>query len=353
MSGSVVSKNLYELLGNDPELDPEREPEPPTKAIDKPTPRAGKRNGGAEAPVKEAAGARGGRRENVGGSEGAFRDRNAGAANNRSKPTDDGLRQDRHPDRLRDPNEHRDIGNRGRGSRGGRGFGGRGTRTGRDDRHSRTGVADHPKQAAHGWGGETGGDEFADEIAGEAIAKQEEKAGFDTNPDAPVNAEGAAPDGEAAAEAEDKSKSYDEYLKELAEKKLQLGGNLEIRKPNEGTSKKMPEGKPIAKSEEEDFIAASVSKKQRERAQKEIAKVDLGDIYGRGEERSGFRGGRGGARGGGRGGRSEGGFRGEGRGRGGRGRGEGGFRGGPRGGAPRGGTAVKLDDPAAFPSLGA
>lgn len=46
--------------GNDLELDPNREPEPPTKVIDKPVQRAGKRNAGAEAPLKSA-GAVGGR----------------------------------------------------------------------------------------------------------------------------------------------------------------------------------------------------------------------------------------------------------------------------------------------------
>lgn len=54
--------------GNDPELDPDREPEPPTKAIDKPVQRAGKRNAGAEGPARgdaprPAGGGRGGRHE--------------------------------------------------------------------------------------------------------------------------------------------------------------------------------------------------------------------------------------------------------------------------------------------------
>ncbi|KAG9759685.1 hypothetical protein KCU73_g3265, partial [Aureobasidium melanogenum] len=141
---SVASKNLYELLGNDPELDPNREPEPPTKIIDKPIQRAGKRNAGAEGPSADtprpAAGGRGGRHAVFTGSEQAFRDKGAGALNNRAKPTDDGVRQDRHPNRTRDVNEHRDIGGRGRGPRGGRG-GVRGTRTARDDKHDRTGHA--------------------------------------------------------------------------------------------------------------------------------------------------------------------------------------------------------------------
>jgi hypothetical protein len=60
----------------------------------------------------------------------AFRDRNAGANNNRAKPTgDDGVRQDRHPRGDRAPGSYNDRG------RGGRGRGGRG---GNYDRHSRT-----------------------------------------------------------------------------------------------------------------------------------------------------------------------------------------------------------------------
>lgn len=67
--------HLNELLsnpndaGNDPELDPNREPEPPTKVVDKPAPRVGKRNGTTEAPVKDAAPARAGRKEALSGNE--------------------------------------------------------------------------------------------------------------------------------------------------------------------------------------------------------------------------------------------------------------------------------------------
>lgn len=43
---------LTPTTGNDPELDPDREPEPPTKAIDKPAARTGKRNAPAEAPAR-------------------------------------------------------------------------------------------------------------------------------------------------------------------------------------------------------------------------------------------------------------------------------------------------------------
>ncbi|KAL9063005.1 MAG: hypothetical protein Q9157_008481, partial [Trypethelium eluteriae] len=286
--------NLYELLGNDPEQDPEREPEPPTKAIDKPTSRPGKRNAGADAPIKETArsggggGGRGGRRDNFSGNEGAFRDRDVGRSNNRERAPDDGLRQDRHPDRLRDPNTHRDIDGRPRGSRGGRGFGGRGTRTARDDRHTRnpgTGTADHEKQASHGWGDATGEGELADELAGDRIAKQEEATGgWDTEDHPPLDDEGNVPDtataderaaadnaeNAAPAEPEINTKSLDDYMAEQMEKRAALGGPLAARQANEGGAGKFPEGKALKKDDAAtgDFIAGSGPKSKRERERK-------------------------------------------------------------------------------------
>ncbi|THV98235.1 hypothetical protein D6D17_01308 [Aureobasidium pullulans] len=316
---SVASKNLYELLGNDLELDPNREPEPPTKVMDKPVQRAGKRNAGPEAPSadtpKPAAGGRGGRQANFTGSEQAFRDKAAGASNNRSKPTDDGVRQDRHPNRTRDANDS----GRGRGPRGGRG-GARGPRTGRDDKHDRTGHAgsnDHAKQAGAAWGHETGTAELNDEKAAVADAKDEEaKEG--------IVADATVVDAESApAQEEDNVKSYEQYLAEQLEKKAALGGSTEVRKPNEGASKKFPEGKAFARSEEENFIAPSAgkAKKQKERKDKNLLDIDQAWKEEQSQSQdSGFRGGRGG-----RGGdRPRGGPR--------------GGRGGPRGGAPRGGA---------------
>jgi plasminogen activator inhibitor 1 RNA-binding protein len=58
-------------IGNDPELDPDREPEPPTKAIDKPVPRSGKRDIGPKAPAEPSSrrGGRGGSRGTETGNE--------------------------------------------------------------------------------------------------------------------------------------------------------------------------------------------------------------------------------------------------------------------------------------------
>jgi len=340
---AVASKNLYELLGNNHDEDSDKEPEPPVKVIDKTPARTTKRNAPAEAPASKAPAAtegRGGRRGGFNGNEGAFRDRNAGSANNRTKPTEDG-RQDR-PARAQ-------------GTYDGRGRGGS-RRGGNMDRHSRTVGGESEKQAGHGWGANEGTAELADEQAGEAIANAEAKEA--------LGGDAAPTDGavaEADAEPEDNHKSYEEYLADLAEKKLALGAGVpEARKPNEGSKqdKKWANAKAIAKEEEEDFVAAAAGKAKRERERKQKQTIDIDQRFVEAPEqrvggRGGFRGGRGRSDGPSRGGRGEG--------RGGRGEGRGG-RGGPsrvggRGGtsgAPRGGSAsINTNDKSAFPSLGA
>lgn len=313
---SIASKNLYDLLGNDPEQDPERAtPVPPTKAIDKPTARSGKRNAPTEAPSRPAGASSGGRPATNSANENAFRDRGVGSDRNRNRGS----------------GEPGEFPPRGRGR--GRGRGGRGGAGG--DRHSRTGLGEHEKQAAHGWGGNDGNSEWADEKAGEAIAKADEKD------DADANAEAAEP------EPEDKTQSYASYLAEQAEKKLKLAaGN--VRQANEGSSKKFPEGKAVSREGEEDFIAGSggKAKRERERKQKEFVELDDAHLIKQENRDSNFRGR----------GRGRGEFRGgEGRGRGGRGRGEGGRgRGEGRGRGGRGGqSGPNITDSSAFPSLGA
>ena len=293
------------------------------------------------------------------------------------------MREDRHSDRTGGGRNH--GGYEGRGDRGSRG--GRGGRGNRGDRHSRglpqyvytltrddcsnRSPSEHAKQADQSWGAPTGQSEWADERAGDAIAKDETKEGLDTTVEAPVDAdgnipetvgevaEGAAPAQPAAEpEPEDHSKSYGEYLAEQAEKKLRLGtGVPEARKPNEGSKqeKKWSEAKPLSKEDEEDsYIPGKGEKAKRERQRKEKTRLDVDMRYvepsrggdrgrggrGRGEGRGDFRGGDRG-----RGGR--------GRGDGYRGRGDGDSRGGYRGG--RGGNrgdGVNVADTSAFPSLG-
>ncbi|KAF1832221.1 hypothetical protein BDW02DRAFT_571290 [Decorospora gaudefroyi] len=336
----IASKNIYELLGNDPELDPDRPADPPTRAIEKPVMRHGKREGtDAPKPMPERLGNQNRAKQTDNANENAFRDRGLGSDKNRGRGSGE------------------PAGTGGRGNQRGRGRGGRaggrgGLARAEGDRHSRTGISEHEKQAAHGWGGNDGDAELADEQAGEAIAQAEEKDTVKEDAEAENNPE---------PEPEDRSKSYAAYLAEQAEKKLSLAAQ-NVRKANEGTSTKFPEGTALSREEQEDFMAGSGGKAKRERARKEKVHVELdgdrmlapppreGGGRGRGRGRGEFRGGEGRGRGEGRGeyrGRGRGG---EGRGRG-EGRGEGRGRGGPRGGGAQSGP--NITDSSAFPSLGA
>ncbi|KAJ6004913.1 hypothetical protein N7540_012712 [Penicillium herquei] len=292
----VRSKNLYELLGNDPELDPSRPPAPPARAVDRPAPRVGKRDAPKEAPAASASaprsennGRRGGRVNT--GNDAAFRDRNAGRNNNRSKPTEEGEQPSRP-----------------RGNRGPRG-----------DRQSRTGQTDTRKQVQQGWGGESGEKTLDDERVGENIAKEDEK-----EPQTPVE----------EAEEADKSKSYTDYLAEKAARDSLAA--KPVRAANEGTKedKKWAAATALTREEQESYIAPTAEKTQRQKQRKEknVLDVDMRFVeQPRSGPSSGPRGGRGGDRAP-RGDRPA----------------RGGPRGGPRGGAPRGGApAARGGAPAA------
>jgi plasminogen activator inhibitor 1 RNA-binding protein len=334
---SVASKNLFDLLGND-DGDSDT-PSGPVKTVDKNSTRTTKRNVEPVAPSNPAGANAGARRTGPGGNEGAFRDKNTGSSSNQRRTTEELSRG---------------------GARGGRGARERGGRGGRfprdrDDRHTKSAVTGSEKQAAQSWGAAEGEAEQKDEEAGEEIAKSELK-------------EAVIEDAQnlEEAEPEDKSVSYADYLAQQAEKKLALGENLEIRKPNEGTKvdKKWANAKPLAKEEDTDFIAGSAGKAKRERERKEKQILEIDQRYvepdrprGGGERRGGRGDGRGRGRGEGRGD-----FRG--------GRGEGRGRGGPRGdfrggdssrgalrgdfrGGRGGNTGLNPNDESAFPSLGA
>ena len=208
---------------------------------------------------------------------------------------------------------------------------------------------DHAKQAGAAWGHETGNAELNDEKAALADAKAEEaKEGIVSDVTA-VDAEAQ----ETPVE-EDNTKSYEQYLAEQLEKKAALAGNFETRKPNEGASKKFPEGKAFERDANENYVAPSAgkAKKQKERKDKNLLDIDQAWKEEQSQSQdSGFRGGRGGPRGGSD--RPRGGPR--------------GGRGGPRGGAPRGGAPrdsapraprssaapVNVGSSSDFPSLGA
>ncbi|KAI1102970.1 hypothetical protein F4804DRAFT_311431 [Jackrogersella minutella] len=339
-SAPIASKNLFDLLGNDVEGD--EAPSGPVKTVDKTTMRSTKRNVEPQAPVKSAVNT-GARRAGPGGNEGAFRDRNAGAASNHRKSTEEVSRPA--------PRGGRDA--RGRGGRGGR------FSRDRDDRHTKGAATGSEKQAAQSWGAQEGNAEQKDEQFGEEIAQTELKESTTEDAqDGPVT----------PAEPEDKHVSYSDYLVQQAEKKLSLGESLEIRKPNEGTKvdKKWANAKALTKEEDENYVSGVGGKVKRERERKAKQLLEIDQRYVEPERtRGGGRGGRGGNRGegrerGGRGGRGRGEPRGEGRGE---PRGEHreprgehrsdfrGGRGGARGGArDNAGFALNAD---AFPSLGA
>jgi plasminogen activator inhibitor 1 RNA-binding protein len=324
---NIATKNPFDLLGDDSEPSQAQAPAKTDKSAPKVAQRAPPKP--AQHDSRQTRGGSRGHREGATGNEAAFRDRGAGSQQNRNRGTDETR------------GEYRGRGRgRGRGGRGGRGG------APSDDRHSKTGVVDHEKQVGHGWGEKTGSGEWADEQAGQAIAQAEEKA---TEREDADNQNGNA-DAEAAEE-EAKTKTYDDYLAEQAEKRANIASALEIRKANEGASKKLPQGKEFAREEEGEFISGTSGKKARERAKKEKNLLELdGDAMRQTDraERRG-RGGRGGSgaprgdfvpRGGERGGR--------GRGDGSRGRGE--FRG--RGRGAYGSNAPNVSDESAFPSLG-
>ncbi|KAL4946167.1 hypothetical protein BDV06DRAFT_161053 [Aspergillus oleicola] len=290
----VRSKNLYELLGNDPELDPNREPEPPTRALDKPAPRHGKRDAPKEAPSRPegAAPRRGGRAT---GNEAAFRDRNAGSRNNREKPTEETGANPRHE---------------------------RGGRPARRDRQPRTGQADTRKQVNQGWGNQDGEKTWDDEKAADNIAKADEN-----EPQTPA---------EESEEPADKSKSFADYLAEKAAR-----GDLSakpVRAANEGTKsdKKWADAKEFKRNEDEEaYIPGKEKETKAGKQRKEKNYLDVDMRFVEAPRTSAPRG-----RGGGRGGR--------GAGRGDRGSGRGGRGNGPRSERP---APVSVDEKN-FPSLG-
>ncbi|KAI9887523.1 MAG: hypothetical protein M1823_000614 [Watsoniomyces obsoletus] len=362
----IASKNVFDVLGNDPEQDSDAEPQAPTRAIEKTLPRTKRAPDAAPTGPRGAAGERGERGGRGGGRRGGFGGGDDADPARRFQPKDDGLRQDRHPERVRGGHQNWSAESRGaRGSRGGRG--GRGVR---DDRHSRTGRTDTEKEISQGWGSPRGEAEWQDEKAGEAIAQQEEKeGGYDASPAAPVDADGKHPEttadwGAPAAteenqpepEPEDNTRSYADYLAEQAEKRLHLAAPEPRKiKENKTPDEKWGQAKELKRPEgEQAFIAGSGGKAKRDRQRKEKTYLDIETrpIEPPRDGREGGRGGRGRGRGEGRGE-----FRGRGRGnsRGGGGGGGGGFRGrGGRGGGGGGdgGASVDVADPTAFPSLG-
>lgn len=84
------------------------------------------------------------------------------------------------------------------------------------------------------------------------------------------------------AEPETKTKSWDDYLAEQAEKKIALGGTPQARRPNEGTKadKTWATAKPLSKDEQDDaYIKGGAGKAQRQRDRKEKQTLDIVSIH--------------------------------------------------------------------------
>ncbi|KMU85213.1 hypothetical protein CIHG_02996 [Coccidioides immitis H538.4] len=283
----VRSKNIYELLGNDPELDPDREPQPPVKVVDKTAPRHGKREGPVQPRGSNPALSRGGPRYT--GNERAFREGAANSRANRSRPAEEA------------PRAPYVGGVKNRDQRG---------NLIREDRRSKTDRTITGKQHDQGWGSSTGESTMVDEKAGEAIAQNDEK-------EVAAEAQEGEQQEEKEPEPQDKTKSYADYLAEQEQNRREDLGIKEARKPNEGSKvdKKWAGAKEFKRDEEEDaYIKGREEKARREKQRKEKNLLDVDMRYVEPPRRGDFRGrGRGGDRGGrGRGGRGE--FRGRGNG---------------------------------------
>lgn len=327
---SVASKNPFDLLGNDIEEDGDAGAAP-VKTVEKTSSHTAKRNTDGVAPATKSPVVQVGNRRGggVGGNEAAFRDRNAGADRNRSKPIEE-------------------AGGRGapRGGVSARGRGGRGGRHARtqDDRHTKGFHTGSEKQAAQSWGSPADGEgERKDEDAGEAIAKTELTEDAAEAAGAPAESAEATAEGAEGAEATEEEKliSYEEYQAEQQAKKAALEAELalNLRKPNEGVEDpKWENAVAIEKDDEEVYFEGDESKQKKQKAAKQKQKKQYVELENRFIETRSMqqdrpRGGRGGPRGGARGGDFGG------RGDGGRGRG----RGGARGREPRGDFAGRGD----------
>ncbi|KAJ3156979.1 hypothetical protein HDU89_002388 [Geranomyces variabilis] len=323
MSGDVISRNFFDLLGDDEG----------GESVPKPTTAAAKKDAKAapaakkEAPKKVAPRNEYPRR---GGARGGAVESGAPRAPRAPRETGDF----EHPREVRAgaDGERRERGGF-RGGRGGRG-GARGGRGREFDRHSGSGRVDGVKKEVAGKGS------WGNPLTAEEEAKKEI-----------VEAEGGAEKAEATAEtteaetaAEPKEQDPEDNFKTLEQfmaERSRPANEAKVRKANEGADDAQWKDAVVLKKSEDEELFADLLKAKKSKAAasaKKDAKTFVNiDLRYNEEGRGGFteRGGRGGARGG--------------RGRGGADRGA--PRGG-RGGARNGGSSVSIEDQTAFPSLG-
>jgi len=368
---SVVSKNPFDLLGDDGEPSPAPAPaksaaQPKAQAAPAP-----QRTVPGAAPRGNAnrgrGGARGGRpqgeQRNTGPTSGDVQEGFEHPAGFDGERVPASKKAHKGPDaHTKGPRENRPIRNPtsgGHSSRGGQSGKARTPNNAGErrqfERKSGT-LPDSQKKVEHGWGADDGEAELNAEQQGEKDAQDEENA-----PQTPAaeKADGGwgAAEGEATVapaapveeEEEEITKSYDEYLAERAATQNSTFGKKEGRQVNNETV----EGTQFRREGIDDFFSGKEkAAKARTTTKKEKVFIEFdGQFASPAGAPSGDRGGRGG-RGGDRGRGGRGGGRGGERGA----RGTGAGRGAPRGrAAPRGGRsgAVDANDEKAFPALGA
>ncbi|KAK4686041.1 hypothetical protein P7C73_g4092, partial [Tremellales sp. Uapishka_1] len=356
---SVISKNPFDLLGdNSPPSSPA-----PAKATPAPAAAPAKAIPGSQAPRTQSQGQRGGRGSSRGAARPPRGDRNGTSDEQPITESAEGFEGERvsAPKRHHNGPDAHTKGPRGTrpdkyatgGHRRGAGPGAGGKTSGGGERRQferrSGGLPDSQKKIESGWGAEEGTAELTAEVEGENDAQAEETA-----PGTPAETKAAEPTPEAPVEPEEPeevTKSYDEYLAELAAKNLGALGKKEGRKVEGETL----EGKAFRREAVADFYngkeKTSAPKTKAPKKEKVFLEFEgkfappAGSRPPRGDGDRPDRGGRGGARGSGRGGP-----------RGGRGAAAAGT-GAPRGG--RGGfggkaaAPVLATDEKAFPALGA
>ncbi|XAO27124.1 hypothetical protein I312_105966 [Cryptococcus bacillisporus CA1280] len=344
---SVVSKNLFDLLGDDESPAPAA----PKTAPKKSEPAPAQRNVPGAAPRGNANRGRG---NNNRGTHTVTRDDRV--ADNEGTVTAGGFDGERVP-ASRKGNHTRDAHTKGpRGSRpaktsGGHTSAGNGHYRGAKvpaqagerrqfERRNPTGTTDSQKKVEHGWGVNSGEAELKDEVEGEKDAKVEENAPQTPAEGVVGEAEAPAAEGEAEQEPEEVTKSYEEYLAERAQQNAAVSA-LGKKQTREVASE--IEGKAFVREAIDDFFSGkSKSTEAKAKPKKEKVFIEFDGQFAQpsrpprrdreGGERSGER---------------------SGRGRGQRG-GFGGQRGNNRGGARASRPApINANDTKAFPALGA
>jgi len=282
---SVVSKNPFDLLGEDGDASPAPAPKVAAKKADAPVAPARAVPGAAKPAA--AGGDRGGR-GGRGGPRGAPRNNYRNEGDRNTGPTSsegvaegmetpggfDGERvaPSRKGNHVRDAHTKGPPGDRparnltsgGHTSRGGRGGGSRVPAQGGERRQFERrsgGLPDSQKKIEHGWGANEGEAELTAEVEGQQDAVKEENApqtpvgeeadgGWGAANDAPATAAAETTEAAEPVEPEEIQKSLDEYLAERAAQAVSFG-----KKESRQVSAETVEGREFRRAAMDDFYA--------------------------------------------------------------------------------------------------